>query len=221
MGVLYQTFILVGLCVMLDGDGLENGSYVPLWLSSLRQQTRTLALNRTSVRLRPTASPLNILNSFYPDVLTNISVTLPTGPEMDPLSISLACITLIGAISQTSTAVANFVRDVRGVKSELDGVSRELQSLKIVLETLADDTGDPTKVSLPETLKRQIAGIVTNCMGIVVEIEHTVERHEGSELAQAVRWRAIGRGDISKLRSSLEAHKSALEIALDMVTLYG
>ena len=139
---------------------------------------------------------------------------------MDPLSISLACITLIGAISKTSTVVTNFVRDVRGVKTELDGVSRELQSLKAVLETLANDAGDPTNSFLPETLKRQIAGIVTNCMGVVVEIEHSLEMHEVTGLAKAARWKAIGHGDISKLRSSLEAHKSALEIALDMVTLY-
>ena len=148
-------------------------------------------------------------------------MTLPTLTEMDPLSISLACITLIGAISKTSTVVTNFVRDVRGVKTELDGVSRELQSLKAVLETLANDAGDPTNSVLPETLKRQIAGIVTNCMGVVVEIEHTLERHEVTGLAKAARWKAIGLGDILKLRSSLEAHKAALEIALDMVTLYG
>jgi Fungal N-terminal domain of STAND proteins len=140
---------------------------------------------------------------------------------MDPLSISLACISLIGAITRTSTVVTNFVRDVRGVKSELDRVSRELQSLKAVLEILAGDAGDPTKGSLPETLKRQIAGIVTNCTGVVAEIELTLKRHEGTGLAKAARWSAIGQGDISKLRSSLEAHKSALEIALDMVTLYG
>ena len=139
---------------------------------------------------------------------------------MDPLSISLACITLIGAICQTSIVVTNFVRDVRGVKNELDGVSRELQSLKVVLEILADDTKDGSKGPLPETLKRQIAGIVKNCMGVVAEIELTLKRHEGTGLAKAARWTAIGQGDISKLQLSLEAHKSALEIALDMVTLY-
>jgi len=140
---------------------------------------------------------------------------------MDPLSISLACISLIGAISKTSTVVTNFVRNVRGVRSELDGVSRELQSLKAVLEILADDAGDLTKGPLPQTLKTQIAGIVTNCTGVVAEIEHTLKRHEGTGLAKAAHWTAVGQGDISKLRISLEAHKSALEIALDMVTLYG
>jgi hypothetical protein len=115
----------------------------------------------------------------------------------------------------------HFVRDVRGVKDELDGISQELQSLKAVLEILADDAGDFSRGRLPDTLEIQVTGIVTNCMSVVVEIEQTLNRHEGSRLAKAARWTAIGQGDISKLRSSLEAHKSALEIALDMVTSYG
>jgi len=35
-----------------------------------------------------------------------------------------------------------------------------------------------------------------------------------------VKWTLFGRDDMDKLRSSLEAHKSALDIALDMVALY-
>jgi hypothetical protein len=140
---------------------------------------------------------------------------------MDPLSISVACISLIGLITKTSTVVTKFVRDVRGARSDLDGVSRELLSLKNVLELLADDAADtdPTKGALPETLKKQIAGIITNCIGVVAEIEQTLKKHEGAGLTKAARWMAIGQQDIIKLRSSLEAHKSALEIALDMVAL--
>ena len=57
-------------------------------------------------------------------------------------------------------------------------------------------------------------------MSVVAEIELTLNRQSGSRLAKAARWTAVGQGNISKLRSSLEAHKSALDIALDMVTLY-
>jgi hypothetical protein len=85
----------------------------------------------------------------------------------------------------------------------------------------ADDDGDLPKVPLSDTLTRQIAGIVTNCMGIVEEIENTLKRHEGTGLAKAARWTAVGQRDVPKLRSSLEAHKSALELILDMVALYG
>jgi hypothetical protein len=138
---------------------------------------------------------------------------------MEPLAVSVACVSLIGIITRASVVVAGFVRDVRGARSDLDGVSRELLSLKTVLELLADDAATATNGSLPDTLRRQIAGIVTNCTGVVVEIEEALKKYEGTRLAKAARWAAMGQEHVAKLRSSLEAHKSALEIALDMVAL--
>jgi phage tail tape-measure protein len=138
---------------------------------------------------------------------------------MDPLSLIATCITLIGAITKASSVVTIFVRDVRAARSDLDAVSREFLSLKTILELLSDDISDPTNESFPETLKKQIAGIVTNCSGVVAEIEQTLQKHESTRLSKAVQWATSGKGDIAKLRLSLEAHKSALEIALDMVTL--
>lgn len=55
----------------------------------------------------------------------------------------------------------------------------------------------------------------------MVDIEETLKKHEGSRLSEAAQWVAFGKNDVVKLRSSLEAHKSALEIALEMVSLYG
>jgi hypothetical protein len=138
---------------------------------------------------------------------------------MDPLSISTTCLSLIGTITKLSLLLSGFVRDVRAARGDLDAVSRELLSLKTVLELLADDVAGPNNESFPETLKKQIAGIVTNCSGVVAEIEQTLNKHEGARLGKAAQWVTSGKGDVAKLRSSLEAHKSALDIALDMVTL--
>ncbi|KAF8854795.1 hypothetical protein BDZ45DRAFT_26993 [Acephala macrosclerotiorum] len=138
---------------------------------------------------------------------------------MDPLSITATCVGLISTITKTSLVVIGFVKDVRAARSDLDGVSRELLSLKMVLELLADDITDSTNKSFPQTLQKQIAGIVTNCTGVVIDIEQTLKKHEGGKLNKAAQWVAFGKSDVVKLQSSLEAHKSALEIALDMVTL--
>lgn len=134
---------------------------------------------------------------------------------MDPLSITVACVGLIGTIAKTSLTIKDFVHNFRGV----DAVSRELQSLKTLLELLADDAGNPSSGTFPETLKRQIAGITTNCEGVVSEIEKTLEKHQGTKLSKGASWAIGGKDDMAKLRSSLEAHKSALEIAFDMVTM--
>ncbi|KAF4624306.1 hypothetical protein G7Y89_g13867 [Cudoniella acicularis] len=139
--------------------------------------------------------------------------------RMEPLSITATCLGLVSTITKTSWAVIGFVKDVRAARSDLDGVSRELLSLKTVLELLADDVTESTNEFFPQTLQKQITGIVTNCTEVVIDIEQTLKKHEGSKLSKAAQWVAFGKSDVVKLQSSLEAHKSALEIALDMVTL--
>jgi hypothetical protein len=119
--------------------------------------------------------------------------------RMDPLSITATCFGLIGTIGKTSLAITGFVHDVRSARSDLDSVSRELQSLKTLLELLVDDASNPTNGTFPEK---------------------TLEKHEGNKLSKNTMWVMGGKDDVAKLRSSLEAHKSALEIAFDMVTMY-
>jgi hypothetical protein len=141
------------------------------------------------------------------------------GWTMDPLSITATCIGLASTITRTSLVVIGFVKDVRAARSDLDTISRELLSVKTVLELLADDVNESTNHSIPQTLQKQIVGIVTNCTSVVVDIEETLKKHDGGKLNKAAKWIVSGKNDVAKLQSSLEAHKSALEIALDMVNL--
>ena len=87
-----------------------------------------------------------------------------------------------------------------------------------LLELIAEDTEDVNV--LPETLRKQIAGILSNCQIVLVAVQRLVERYSGSGVIRASKWTLAGSEDVTKLRLSLEAHKSALEIALEMVTLY-
>jgi hypothetical protein len=50
---------------------------------------------------------------------------------------------------------------------------------------------------------------------VLEEIRLTLEKNGTAAL-----WAIRGSSDVTKLRLSLEAHKSALEIALDMVQMY-
>ena len=134
---------------------------------------------------------------------------------MDPLSIAGGCVGLVASIAQLSVVINGFVRGVRDARGDLDAVNRELLSLKTVLELLADDVSATSKAPLPDTLQRQISGIVTNCGGVVADIEETLQKYDG----KSVLWTISGKGDMAKLRSALEAHKSALDIALDMVNM--
>lgn len=140
------------------------------------------------------------------------------GPQaMDPLSITTACVSLVCSVTKVSMQISDFVRKAREARGDLDAVSRELVSLKTVLEILSDDAG--TGKGFPNSLAKQISGILTNCGGVLEQIETSLQKHAGGGITPAVKWTLSGRDDMDKLRSNLEAHKSALDIALDMVSL--
>jgi ankyrin repeat protein len=139
---------------------------------------------------------------------------------MNPLSITAGCSNLVTTILKISIQIDGFVREVRDARWDLDAVSRELISLKTLLEILSEDAENSTGGGFPQSLVSQICGILTNCGGVLEQIEASLQKHAGGGVKRGVKWSLSGRDDMNKLRSSLEAHKSALDIALDMVALY-
>lgn len=115
--------------------------------------------------------------------------------------------------------VAGFVRDVRSARGELDAILRELSSIKTSLELLAKIFEKPERKPCPETLQKQITGITTNCSCAIVDIEGTLNKNDGTTIMNAARWATGGKEEIGRLRLNLEAHKSALNIALQFLEL--
>ncbi|KAG5656788.1 hypothetical protein KAF25_010341 [Fusarium avenaceum] len=139
---------------------------------------------------------------------------------MDPLSIASGCAGLIQAIGSLSFSIHAFVRTCREARSDLDRVSRELLSLQTVLELIQEDVVDDATV-FPQTLERHVSGIVVNCNSVVTEIQECITKYSSdNRLKVKASWAINGQGDVAKLRSSLEAHRAALELALDMFTLH-
>ncbi|OCK75166.1 hypothetical protein K432DRAFT_178857 [Lepidopterella palustris CBS 459.81] len=143
---------------------------------------------------------------------------------MDPLTIAAGCASLIGTIARLSLTISRFVRDMRGARSDMDSISRELSSLKSVLELLEEDakegdSGSGHTSAFPETLQQKISGIMSNCNGVLDKIVAVLEKHSINRIDRNARWVMSGREEVNELRSSLETHKTALEIALDMVQL--
>ncbi|KAH6666664.1 hypothetical protein B0J14DRAFT_196824 [Halenospora varia] len=94
---------------------------------------------------------------------------------MDPLSITASCIGLVGTISKVGIQISEFVRKTREARGDLDGVSRELASLKTVLEILSEDA--ETGKGFPISLVKQISGILENCGGVLEHIEKSLQKY--------------------------------------------
>ncbi|POS73653.1 hypothetical protein DHEL01_v207951 [Diaporthe helianthi] len=135
---------------------------------------------------------------------------------MDYMSISTACFATNNAISKTSPTLRGFIREVREARAELDAVLAELHSLDGVVDILKDDAS-----SFPEALARRTPPLLEHCTSIVHQIDGYVHVCNGLGLTakdKKYRWMAI-RGDMEKLRLTLEGYKSTLAVVTDLVGL--
>jgi hypothetical protein len=183
----------------------------------IRQEAVSVAQRHHAPRIQPTPlaeTPLRLDAAYLGFSAID---PRPSSIIMDPLSITAACVAMTTTIAKTSLSVTTFVRSVRVARSDLDGISRELASLATLLELIAEDTENVN--ALPETLRKQIAAILSNCQLVLLEVERLVKNCNGPGLIKGSKWTLAGSEDVTKLRLSLAANKSALEIALEMVTL--
>jgi hypothetical protein len=135
---------------------------------------------------------------------------------MDPLSISTACVSLIATLGRILPQIGSFVSDVRDARRDMDAVYRELNSLLRSLENLRDDS---IKVEYPEGSRRTLITVLGNCNHVTKEIEALLNKITSGNIGRRMQWTMYGQDDMNKLRSRLEAHKSAINIALDMVSI--
>ncbi|OCK74432.1 WD40 repeat-like protein, partial [Lepidopterella palustris CBS 459.81] len=138
---------------------------------------------------------------------------------MDPLSISIGCVSLLSAIAKTSVSVTGFIQDYRDSRDDLVAVSRELTDLEIVLKLLKEDRIITGSQAIPQTLQRQIISVISNCSNVLEQINGLLQKYKGGSADKAARWALTGKNDIAKLRLTLEKHRGALSLALDIVTL--
>jgi len=139
---------------------------------------------------------------------------------MEPLAIVAACATLISAVGRCAHTIVIFVREVRDARGDLDMIARELGSLDTVLVCLQDDIAKPSSSTLPHKLVSHLGSILKSCESVVEEIEKSLAKHNSSRLGRGGHWTlGGGKDDMTKFRSSLEAHKSSLDLALDMITM--
>ncbi|KAK7997849.1 hypothetical protein PG989_005889 [Apiospora arundinis] len=134
---------------------------------------------------------------------------------MECFSITADCIELGNTISRATLVLNEYVRDVREARADLDEVSRELHSLQSVLNLLKDDAP-----SLPSKIATQTPSILQQCNALVEELDTALLSLDDPELTRPqkrTRWLCVGKSHIADLRDALEAHRTTVGLALDLV----
>ncbi|RYP63063.1 hypothetical protein DL769_007089 [Monosporascus sp. CRB-8-3] len=134
---------------------------------------------------------------------------------MESLSITTDCIVLGNEIAKASLVLNGFVRDVREARADVDEISRELHSLQSVLDLLKEDTD-----VLPPQLTAGTRSILERCSAVVEELDDCFSTLNSNDTPRQERrrlWIAQGRKDSSRFKPTLEAHRSIIGLALDLV----
>jgi len=140
----------------------------------------------------------------------------------DPISIAGSAVGLAATIGRVVKDVEQFMRQVREARADMDAISRELWSVRAALEMLADDVKsvgkpDSTKsgVIVPQTLE----DILKNCGEVTERLDATLKKYNSERLKVRVKYVWSGKETINGYRSTLAAHKGALDLAVDLITL--
>jgi hypothetical protein len=135
----------------------------------------------------------------------------------EPLSIATGVLALINTVGKTTIAVTEFTKTYREARGDLLGILQELSTLGQVLKWLKDDTSDEKESSIPISLATQILPIISDCERVLDKIREIVAKHSGP-LGPA-RWAFDGKKDVSGLREALGAHRGALNVTLETITM--
>ncbi|RMJ15707.1 hypothetical protein CDV36_004617 [Fusarium kuroshium] len=135
------------------------------------------------------------------------------------MEIAAASIAFAQAADKTIGTIRGFIVDCRDARSDLSAVNRELSDLKLTLNILEDllPDGRQTKDPLPSSIRDDIRSIIKNCLDVAKEIDDVLLGNRGR--FEAVSWAAKGKQKVNSLRAVLEAHRRALNLAVDTITL--
>ena len=136
---------------------------------------------------------------------------------MDPFTITATCVGLIGAIAQLTSQIKSFVSDFRDTRKDLESVTAELQSLSMCLECLHNDYSKES-VSYPNSISKSLFAVLQNCEGVTSQMQALLSQISSLSVNKRLQWAMRGRQQMDTLRSSLGAHKGAIDIALEMTT---
>ena len=136
---------------------------------------------------------------------------------MDPLSITASVVGLASSVTALSIRINEFTSDFRDAAADVEGVSRELADMTMILQKLRNETS--TSISLPNHLQRDLDQVLRNCNRSVVEMDVFLKKASTRKM-KSMSWAFSGKKECMNICRAIEAHKSTINITLALSSMY-
>jgi hypothetical protein len=138
-------------------------------------------------------------------------------PKMaETKSITTVTVHIISLVRKVTNIISKVVTDVRESRKDLVRVSGELSSLRVTLQVCYDD-GFDLRVTAPANVQDRMVSMISECTNTLGDLESLLLGVLEIRVKEKVEWAATVRSEIYRLRSTLEAHKMALNLDLDLL----
>ncbi|OTB16459.1 hypothetical protein K445DRAFT_21420 [Daldinia sp. EC12] len=135
---------------------------------------------------------------------------------MDPLSISMACVTLADLMFKVSRVTSSFLRGIRTAETDVNEITAEFDSISATMKLLTKEFLEKT----PENIRGKISDVVASCSKIIEEIHRLLSYYSPPLCTRRIRWVISGKKSLETLKNSLNTHRLTLGMALDIANLY-
>jgi hypothetical protein len=129
----------------------------------------------------------------------------------DPLSIASACLAGVETIATVALTIRKFLKECRAAKSDLENVEETLAKLQTVFDGIKKEVSGPNSHLMDPSMRSGILSGINDCVGVIRRINEVVTEHVGQSSS---RWVRNGKKQVADLQSSLETHRTVLQLAV-------
>lgn len=134
----------------------------------------------------------------------------------DPFSIVAGSVGLVASITRLSIQISRFCGDVGDAARDMDSLNLQLTSLHSILLRIQND---PAVLGLPKSFLQELAEMIKACEAVIAEMSVMLgKKMTSSNSWRKISWAINGKSDLAEKQAKLEAHKSALNLTLMLVT---
>lgn len=137
----------------------------------------------------------------------------------DPFSIFATVSGLVALAASLSKQVYSVAADVKHAPEGIDSLSKEVESMSLVLNRLETSLKDDFDKKYPFSLgsAEDLRPVLKNCERVFKGLNSKLEKYKKENILDRIKF-VFSDKDFAKLQRALEAHKQTLSITLILLT---